>query len=222
MAKDSSKTSSRTHWTGFVSMTISLFAFMVSGMTFYLLYLDRGTIEVSLNNTMAVYFEDGAPWTFTVYAILYNTGSPHKTIAIEDVKLKLDLNRENEILATWSETMELLPETEYVRLYGRKRLPEAHYGYPDYFVTTTSKPLPFTLPGRESVSKWFRLRSVESIDDALAPLYVEAILEVKTISGKLYRSNKRVYYINSEDIAKGKQTKTNWWVFPPAFVLTTE
>jgi len=189
-------------WLKNPSSLISLSAAVLSLITFFLVYVDKGEIEVLLPQNLGIGISaDTGNMDILVSATYSNTGAPRTRrhiLHITGIVQSLDKAAPIDGEYKWTYEQRFIGKDEYLKKYPDKK-DEGHRDYLDY----VSRAIPFTLKGGESTAKTIELERPQKTT-SLLPSKLRINLVVHTDSGT-YKSSS-TYVCPSTPLSVGAAT----------------
>lgn len=131
---------------------LSIFAIIISLITFYILNISKGTLEVQLPEDVGIKLNIDSTVDVLVPVVFYNTGSPKSQRVVTSINSTLTDNINQKISLFWTDTQEFIGAAEFESKYPDKVSP----GVKDYIIYK-SRSVPFIVPGGDSDFKILHL-----------------------------------------------------------------
>lgn len=145
------------NWFRLPGSWLSLLAIIISLITFYILNIRSGTLEVQLPEDVGIKLNVDSTVDVLVPAVFYNTGSPRSQRIVTSIKSTLTDNLNQKISLYWTDTQDFIGAAEFESKYPDKISP----GVKDYIIYK-SRSVPFIVPGGDSEFKILHLVPEES------------------------------------------------------------
>lgn len=215
MASDKSVGQSFRSWIKEPATWFALVSFVVSMVTFYLVYVDEGTLKPLFPPEIAVILtpEETKPPLLLVPMTFHFTGAPARQEVITQVNAAVTLTPENgstsqTLFYAWRRTYRLIGKFEFERLYPERRDPDAE----DY-IEYESRNVPFTLKGDEVSFKLLELEPEADPDPSFSvvPAHLEVCLDISTIK-RNFKECQAQYYLSAIAIADARAMGRYQWI----------
>jgi hypothetical protein len=197
-------------WIKSPSTWISLAALLISVITFYLVYLDAGTMVIYPAEQVAIQIRPDSSFILTVPTVLYNTASSGKWKTIKDITVTARIRDRDGTPHTtrlgWVSTSRFMSKLDFEKNYPT----EAQADVVEYFVYE-SKKVPFSISGKQTTFKLLNFTS-RPIADLAAPFLMDIVVETITMEGENYRSPAVSYSIPERDFQISQQSGVFRWI----------
>lgn len=214
MTTDNRKENTVLSWIKNPASWIAVASLLVSLITFYIINLRSGDIQVKLTDEISIriYQKDGKDsFSLLIPAVFRHTGAPSGRQLITNIGATLRMQSDDgtanqQISCQWKSLYRFVGKYSFEKQY-----PERAQEYAEDYIEYESRKLPFNLSGGDVVLKVLGLEPDPDASVAIVPANIELCIEVAT-EGTSLRSCKGRYRLSKKIIEKAKSDGLYEWL----------